>query len=83
MSTHSFKVGDIVTYTVGSDLRRTVRVIGVGTEVGHSVFDGELLDFEGKPTGKTVWGYEDQIVSVRPGKPVGPGPNALAKYRYN
>jgi hypothetical protein len=61
MNHHTYSVGDTITYqTFGGGQVRTVRVTDRDPEIknGSPGFFGTMND------GATVWGYDDQIISV-------------------
>ncbi len=57
----NYQIGDMVEYKTIMGRTRTVVVTGTGEEGGYPVFDGEMSD------GSTVWGYDEDIISVTKG----------------
>ena len=63
-----YEVGDVVTYQAFGGVNRVVLVTNKESDInkGLSGFDGLLVDpITYEPTGHGVWGYDDQITTVR------------------
>lgn len=68
-----YEVGDVVVYSPFGGGRRAVLVTNKESDIknGRSGFDGLLVNeydyqpIESDMFGGTVWGYDDQIISVR------------------
>jgi hypothetical protein len=68
-----YEVGSVIEYeTFGGGLRVVrVEVVEANIKNGLPGFDGTVV--EGPDRGMSVWGYDDQIVRVRPGIRSAPG----------
>lgn len=68
-----YNVGDVVSYLAYGGVHRLVLVTNKESDIknGRSGFDGILVDpityepLEGEVFGNGVWGFDDQIMSVR------------------
>lgn len=68
-----YNVGDVVSYLAFGGVRRVVLVTNKESDIknGRSGFDGVLVDeityqpIEAGEYGNGVWGYDDQILTVR------------------
>lgn len=65
MDTLRYVAGCEITYETFLGQQRTCRVEAVHADIkgGRPGFDGTIID--GPDAGRTVWGYDDQIVDVR------------------
>ena len=63
-----YEVGDTVVYVIGTS-RKTAKVAAKVPSIedtGCPGFDGVEVNIFGKPTKRTVWGYDRQIIKVEP-----------------